>query len=264
MAREKEKGGSDPLDNYVWGINAVHEALLQQNQGISEVLVQKGKAGPRIQQIIDLARQKRIKLKFADGSKLGVPGNVLHQGVVARLTAMPLQTFEQLLQTIEGEAEGPSSFRLLVLDSIQDPRNLGSILRSALAAGFEHILITRERSAPLTGTVAKTSAGALSHLNIYQVVNLSDGLQQLQKKGFWVYGAVVDGENIESVYDTDFSDNVCLVVGNEEKGIRPLVRKQCDHLITIPMSGTFNSLNVSVAAAVIMFEMRRPTLMGKG
>ncbi len=258
MTDNKKKENVDSADNCIWGINAVVEALSQEKQGINEILIQKGKGGSRIQQIVDTAREKQIKLRFADGARMGVAKSVNHQGVVARLAAVPLKSFDELLQCLVLDPGGAP--RILVLDSIQDPRNVGSILRSALAAGFEHILLTRERSAPITGTVAKTSAGALAHLNLYQAVNLSDALQQLKANGAWVYGTVVEGEDVSSIYSTDFSGAVCLVIGNEEKGIRPLVKKQCDHLVTIPMAGSFNSLNVSAAAAVIMFEIRRQLL----
>jgi len=157
---------------------------------------------------------------------------------------------------VPAEAAGMDS-RLLILDSIQDPRNLGSILRSALAAGFRHVLLPRERSAPISGTVARTSAGALAHLRLYQAVNLVEALKKLKEKGFWIYGAVAS-RAAASLYETDFSGKVALVVGGEDKGIRPLIQKNCDRLITIPMQSGFDSLNVSVAAAVIMFEIVRP------
>lgn len=250
----------DSDTDFIWGINSVLEALAQRPESISELSVQKGKAGARIQQLVDLARQNKIKLRFVDPQRFSVPRNCNHQGVVARVTAAPLYAFEDLLALLD-QARGSDMPKVLVLDSIQDPHNLGSILRSALAAGFTDIILTRERSAPLGGTVAKISAGAVSHLRICQVTNLSDSLQKMKDAGFWVYGAVVDGENVGSIYDIEFSGALCLVIGSEGKGIRPLVQKQCDQLVTIPMDKTFDSLNAAVAAAVIMFEIRRQEIV---
>ena len=238
-------------DDLLWGVNTVQEALLKNPRSISEVLIQRGKAGPKLQEVIDAARQAQVRIRFVESERMGVGRGCRHQGIVARQTEASFVPLEELL-----EQASAGSGRILILDSIQDPRNLGSILRSALAAGFTSVILTRERSAPLTGTVARTSAGAVSHLQIAQVVNLSDTLKLLKEHGFWIYGTVVDRDG-ESIYSTDFSGRIGLVIGSESKGIRPLVKKQCDHLVTIPMSTDFDSLNASVAAALIMFEVVR-------
>lgn len=246
-------GETEPPEHLLWGINTVREALAKSPRTVHEVLIERGKTGPKYQEIIELARSAHIKLRFVEPKRLGVPAQCRHQGVAARQAATALLNLEELL--VGREADDPPR-RLLVLDSIQDPHNLGAVFRSALAAGFNSIILTRERSAPLTGTVAKTSAGAVSQLRICQVVNLAETLKKLKQAGYWVYGAVAESEAV-SVYETDFVFPLCLVVGSEGKGIRPLVRKQCDHLITVPLRGDFDSLNVSVAAAVIMFEIVR-------
>ncbi|MCL1980044.1 MAG: 23S rRNA (guanosine(2251)-2'-O)-methyltransferase RlmB [Proteobacteria bacterium] len=245
-------------DDLIWGINAVREALAQPASTINEVLVQRGIAGVRLQEIIDVAKERGIAVRFVEADRMRVARSCRHQGVVARQSAAKLLSLDELLPKIAGDTPG-SSPRLLALDSIQDPRNLGSILRSALAAGFHHVILTRDRSVPVTGTVARTSAGAVAHLSLCQVVNLSDALNTLKEHGFWVYGAVAEA-GVPSVYATDFSGPVCLVIGSEGKGLRPLVRQQCDHLVTIPMRAAFDSLNASVAAAVIMFEIARRSL----
>ncbi|MDU9047827.1 MAG: 23S rRNA (guanosine(2251)-2'-O)-methyltransferase RlmB [Candidatus Electrothrix sp. Rat3] len=236
-------------DDLLWGINTVLEALRRNARCLGELLVQKGKAGPKVQEIIDLARQHKVRVRFVEAEHLPVPRNCRHQGVVARQTEAELLSLEELLEQVDFD-------RILILDSIQDPRNLGSILRSALAAGFRSIILTRERSAPLSGTVARTSAGAISHLRIAQVVNLVTTLELLKERGFWIYGSVAE-PTAPSIYSTDFSGQLGLVIGSEGKGIRPLVRKHCDQLVTIPMSTDFDSLNASVAAALIMFEVVR-------
>jgi 23S rRNA (guanosine2251-2'-O)-methyltransferase len=246
---------SDPADDLIWGINAVWEALGQNAAPVSEILIQQGKGGQRLQQIIDLAKERAIAVRFVEAGRMRVPLHCRHQGVVARVSEARLLSLDALLESMTGE-HAPKAARILALDSIQDPRNLGSILRSALAAGFSHVIMTRERSVPVTGTVARTSAGAVSHLKLCQVVNLVDTINVLKERGFWIYGAVAEAE-ATSIYTTDFSGAICLIIGSEGKGIRPLVRKKCDFLVTIPMRAAFNSLNASAAAAVIMFEITR-------
>ena len=260
MKTMKKDGGRDnetpgeEFEDLLWGINAVGGAL-EGSGRISELLVQRGKAGPRLQQLIDQAKAGGIAIRFVEAERMPVPRHIRHQGVVARQSAALPVSLEDLLAGLS-ESETPAPPRLLVLDSIQDPRNLGSILRSALAAGFVNIIMTRERSVPITGTVAQTSAGAVARLRLCRVVNLAETLRTLKEHGFWIYGAVAESE-VASVYNVDFSGPICLVIGSEGKGIRPLVRKQCDVLVTIPMYTPFNSLNASVAAAILMFEISR-------
>lgn len=255
---KKQNSRHEKSEDLIWGLNPVREALDANPGSLSEILVQKGKAGPRYQEIIDQAREKNVRVRFVEGGRLGVPTQTKHQGVVARQVQTTLLQLEELLAGLDIPESEPFP-RILALDSIQDPRNLGAILRSALAAGFTSILITRERSVPLTGTVARTSAGAISHLRICQVVNLAETLKVLKQNRFWIFGAVADSSAL-SLYEVDFSLPLCLVIGSEGRGIRPLVQKMCDQLITIPMQGKFNSLNASVAAAVTMFEVHRQQL----
>jgi 23S rRNA (guanosine2251-2'-O)-methyltransferase len=239
------------FDDLLWGINPVLESLSHHPRGLREILVQKGKAGSRLQEVIDTARKANVRVRFVEPERMGAPRGCKHQGVVARQSEAECIPLTELLDYATNHAG-----RILILDSIQDPRNLGSILRSALAAGFGAVIITRERSAPLSGTVAKTSAGAISRIKICQIVNLADTLKELKEHGYWIFGTVVE-PGAKSVYTTDFSGKIGLVIGSEGKGIRPLVKKQCDHLITIPMATDFDSLNASVAAALVMFEVAR-------
>jgi len=192
--------GETAGDELVWGINPVQEAL--RGKALGELLVQKGKGGPRIQELIDLAREQGVRLRFVEPHRLGVARNCRHQGVVGRRREAVLHHFTTLLDKLDGREE--ENCRILVLDSIQDPRNLGSLLRSALAAGFTRILLPRERTAPISGTVARASAGALDHLTLYQATNLADSLTLLKEKGFWIFGAVAD-RDATSIYDADFS-----------------------------------------------------------
>ncbi len=239
-------------ESLIWGINPVSEAL--RGKVLGELLIQKGKGGPRIQELIDLARKQGVRLRFVEQHRLGVAKNCRHQGVVGHRRQAVLKPFSVLLDELGGDER--QDLRLLVLDSVQDPRNLGSILRSALAAGFKRVVLPKERTAPISGTVARTSAGALDHLDLFQTTNLADSLVRLKEKGFWIFGAVADPGAV-SIYEADFSGRMALVVGSEAKGIRPRVASECDHLVTIPMQSDFDSLNVSVAAAIIMFEVVR-------
>jgi len=253
VAEQRRKQQVDEgRDGLVWGINPVREAL--RNRALGELLVQKGKGGPRIQELVDLARDQGIRLRFVEAHRLGVAKNCRHQGVVGQRRQAVPHPFSSLLAGLKGRDAG--EIRILALDSIQDPRNLGSILRSALAAGFTKIVLPRDRTAPLSGTVARTSAGALDHLDLYLATNLADSLALLKQEGFWVFGAVADPGGV-SIYQADFSGRMVLVVGSEAKGIRPRVAGVCDQLVTIPMQGDFDSLNVSVAAAIVMFEVAR-------
>ncbi len=235
----------------IWGLNPVAEALHQPERSLHELRVVQGKASLRVQELIDLARAQGLPVRFVPEFRLGVPPGVRHQGLVARLAAVPSLPLEALL------AEGKPP--LVVLDCIQDPHNLGAIMRSALAAGFSRIILPKDRSAPLGGTVAKSSAGAVSHLQVCRVANVAETLRSLKERGYWVFGAVADPAAV-SLYATEFPEASCLVIGGEGKGIRPLVQKRCDQLFTIPMSGSFNSLNASAAAAVIFFEYARRRL----
>ncbi len=251
-----DKAETVPVDHsgsgLIYGIHAVSEALRREDGQLREIWVRRDKSGRKLQTIIDLARRHRIRLRFV--GRTGMPRvSGPHQGVVARRSAVKLLKLQQLLERAVRRSRSP---RLLALDSVQDPRNLGAVLRSALAAGMDGVILTRERSAPLSGTVMKTAAGAVSHLDICQVVNLAETLKLVKKEGYWVYGTVVDPEAVP-LYEADLALPLCLVIGGEGKGIRPLVQKQCDLLLTIPMRGELDSLNCSVAAAVIMFEIAR-------
>ena len=245
-------------EDLLWGTHPVFEALQQEPERISEVILHADRKGSKREEIIELAKGAGIKLSFVASIHLtGTDAaQARHQGVVAKTRQTSLLPFETLLDNFAAGVGRGESPRLIILDSMQDPHNLGAIIRSAHASGMNGVLITRERSAPLGGTAAKSSAGAMSHIDICQVVNLATALQKLKKAGAWIFGAVKD-EAAQSIYKTDFNLPACVVVGSEGQGIRPLVRQQCDVLISIPMEGSLDSLNSSVAAGVIMFEMLR-------
>ncbi len=263
-SKELENPGEKRIrlsEDLLWGIHPVLESLEKEPDRFTEIVLQKDKKGGKIEEIIETARRHDIKLTFTEAFRLTGEGSaqVRHQGVVARISGTPLVDFAMLLAKMQGKIAGGERVRLMICDSLQDPHNLGAIIRSALAAGAAGVIVTRERSAPLGGTAAKASAGAMAHLDICQVTNLVAALKDLKKAGFWIFGAVKERE-AQSLYATDLTVPACLVVGSEGKGIRPLVRRECDVLISIPMSGTLDSLNSSVAAAVILFEAMRQSL----
>lgn len=258
MQKEKRIRLSEDL---LWGIHPIFEGLEKEPERFTEIILQKDKRGGKIEEIVEMARLHGIKLSFTDSLRLAGEGapQVRHQGIVARISETPLIAFEDLVVKMKSLIAMGEKVRLMICDSLQDPHNLGAIIRSALASGAVGVIVTRERSAPVGGTAAKASAGAMSHIDICQVTNLVTALKELKAAGFWIFGAVKDAD-AQSLYETDLALPACLVVGSEGKGIRPLVKKECDILISIPMAGTLDSLNSSVAAAVILFEAMRQTL----
>ncbi len=236
----------------IYGIHPVLEALRLRPEGVLEIVVQETKAGGKTQAVLDLAREKRRPIRFA--ARLPDPARgqaVIHQGVMARLAPLPTLALEELLLRIRGR----NAPLLVALDSIQDPHNLGAIIRSAVAAGAVGIILPRDRTAPLSGTAVKASAGAVSHVDICRVTNLARALEQVKEAGFWIFGT--DGQAPQTIYEVDLKGSVCLVIGGEGKGVRPLVREHCDFLVSIPMQGSLDSLNASVAAGIVFFERVR-------
>lgn len=261
---DKGGGGEKRLrlgEDLLWGVHPVFETLDKTPEIVAEVVVQKDRRGGKVEKIVEMARARNIKVTFCESLRLTGEGSqqARHQGLAARVSGAPLTDFSQVLEQCARRIAAGEAVRLVVCDSLQDPHNLGAIIRSALAAGAAGAVVTRERSAPLGGTAAKASAGAMAHLPLCQVTNLVSALKDLKKAGFWIFGAVKEDE-ARSLYDTDLTVPCCLVVGSEGKGLRPLVRRECDLLVSIPMRTSLDSLNSSVAAAVILFEALRQNL----
>ena len=264
QSKEKRTGSERKVrmsEDLLWGTHPVFEALEKEAGRFSEIILQKERRGAKIEEIIRLARDLKVKISFVDSIRLVGEGasQVRHQGIVARISEAVFIALEDLIKKVTDLKQNGIVPRLIVCDSLQDPHNLGAIIRSALASGANGVVVTRERSAPIGGTVAKASAGAVSHIDICQVTNLTTTLKMLKEAGFWVFGAVKEGD-AQSLYEADLTVPACLVVGSEGKGIRPLVKRECDVLISIPMVGSLDSLNSSVAAAVILFEALRQSI----
>jgi 23S rRNA (guanosine2251-2'-O)-methyltransferase len=228
------------------GIHPVREAL-RAGRPIDRVLIVKGAGGPRLQEIITLCRDRGISLRFEPRDQLDrAAGSANHQGVVAYGAA------EKFAGIDETAAQGGLH---VVLDGVEDPHNLGAIVRTAHAAGASAIVIPDRRAAPLTDVAAKAAAGALAYLPVVKVTNVNRALEDLKKRGYWIYG--LDERGKETYDKIDFASPTAIVLGAEGKGLHDQVAKHCDFLVRIPMSGEVASLNVSVAAGVVLFEYRR-------
>lgn len=234
------------------GRNAVTE-LLKSGREIEYVMTAKG-AGGSLKPIIAQCKERGIVVKEIPKQKLDMKlQGVNHQGVAA---VAACAKYAELSEIIE-KANGVQNPIILVLDEIEDPHNLGAIIRTAEAANVSGIIIPKRRSAGLNSTVAKVAAGAVEYVPVARVSNISAAVDELKSAGFWVYGADMDGQ---SLYDTDISGKIALVIGSEGHGISRIVREKCDFIISIPMFGQINSLNASVAAGVIVYEAVRKNL----
>lgn len=240
-------------NQWVVGLNAVASSIEHDAEHVREVLVEAGGKNARVTEIEENARRKGIDVRRVSTQALdGVAGGVRHQGVAARYAAAKTWDENELAGLVEAAA---GKALLLVLDGVQDPHNLGACLRSAAAAGATAVVIPKDKSATVNATVRKTSAGAADRLPVVAVTNLSRCLRDLQKLGVWIYGLA--GEAGTSLYAQDLRGNVALVLGGEADGLRRLTREHCDGLVKIPMPGEIESLNVSVAAGVTLFEAVR-------
>ena len=242
------------MADYLYGVNPVREALDGHGRQPLELLAASGERSARLEELIVLAKSQRLTITIRDRRDLDrLAGHSHHQGVLLRLEPFSYADLGELLDA--WRSSGRTALFLL-LDGITDPHNLGAILRSAEVAGCHGVILAKDRSCPVTPVVEKTAAGALSHLPLCQVVNLSRAIEEMKKAGIWCYGlAGEDGS--QGLYATDLTGNLALVVGSEGKGLRPNIRKHCDGLLAIPMRGKVNSLNASVAAAVALFEVVR-------
>ena len=247
---------SSKQNQWIVGVNAVASSIENDVENVREVLIEAGARNPRLTEIEENARRKGIDVRRVSTQALdGVGGGVRHQGVAARYAAARIWNENELEGLVEA-AEGKAL--LLVLDGVQDPHNLGACLRSAAASGVTAVVIPKDKSATVNATVRKTSAGAADRIPVVAVTNLARCLRDLQKLGIWIYGLA--GEADASLYSLDLKGNVALVLGGEGDGLRRLTREHCDQLVKIPMPGEIESLNVSVAAGVTLFEAVRQRL----
>lgn len=235
----------------IYGRKPVLEALKSDTE-IEQVYIQFGQKGTIISDITRLARKNKVKVSELGPEKFRkLRDSANSQGVIAFISDVKYLTIEELAVKLESKQDA----LVLLLDSVQDPQNLGAILRTAECTGCDGVVITTNNSAPITETAVKTSAGAVNHLDIVKVTNLTNAIKVLKDNGFWITGTQLGGDRFYN--DVDYSGKSAVVMGNEEKGIHRIVAENCDFLVEIPMAGKIQSLNVSVATGVILFEVLR-------
>ncbi len=240
---------------WIYGLHAVTAALRHDSAGVQELWVERQRHDARLRTLLEAAARQTIPVHPVERTELDrLTGHSHHQGVLARcVRPVEEQWTEPDLPAIVQTAAGPAL--LLVLDGVQDPHNLGACLRSADAAGVQAVLAPVDRAVGLTPTVRKVACGAAETVPFIQVNNLARTLRALQQQGLWLIGAA--GESDKTLYEMDFTAPVAIILGAEEKGLRRLTRDCCDHLARIPMAGSVESLNVSVAAGIFLFEAVR-------
>ncbi|WP_395373806.1 23S rRNA (guanosine(2251)-2'-O)-methyltransferase RlmB [Marinicella sp. W31] len=238
--------------HWIFGIHAVESTLKNHPEDVLQVIIVQNPGNKRLLRLMEWMRSNRIHIDHQPIEFLDEQVSDRHQGIIAQIGNNDFKTEKQLKQDVN-DWQNPM---LLILDNLEDPRNLGACLRSADAAGVTAVIMTKNKSAPITAITRKTAAGAVDELDIYQVSNLARALETIKAAGIWVYGTDCSDAS-ESLYETDLSGSVAIIMGNEGKGLRHLVKQQCDHLIHIPMNGSVQSLNVSVATGISLFEAQR-------
>lgn len=232
------------------GRNPVIE-LLSGGRDIDKILVQKGEKNGSIKKIISLAKKNGIVIQEVLRNKLDdVSETGAHQGVIAYAAVLEYASIDDIFEYAVKKGEDPF---IIILDGINDPHNMGSIIRTANAAGVHGVIIPKRRSVGINATVAKTSAGAVEHMLVARVTNISRTIKELQEKGIWIIGMDVSGD--KNIFEADLKGPVGLVIGSEGQGMNRLVKESCDFLYKIPMLGQIQSLNASVAAGVVMYEI---------
>ncbi|MCT2346473.1 23S rRNA (guanosine(2251)-2'-O)-methyltransferase RlmB [Niallia taxi] len=240
------------MDNdYIVGKNAVIEAL-KSERDVNKILIAEGSQKGQMQTVIGLAKSENVLVQFVPKKKLDTLVDANHQGVVAQVAAYQYAEIDDLFALAEKRNEAPF---FLLLDEIEDPHNLGSIMRTADAVGAHGIIIPRRRAVGLTATVAKASTGAIEHIPVVRVTNMARAIDELKERGVWIAGT--DAKGKEDYRQFDGTMPLGLVIGSEGKGMGRLIRDKCDFLIQLPMAGAVTSLNASVAAALLMYEVYR-------
>jgi 23S rRNA (guanosine2251-2'-O)-methyltransferase len=235
------------------GIHAVREAL-EAGSAFDRIVIAKGRQDSRVEGIVQLARERGIAVRFEDRAQLDRLANARdHQGVVGIAAVRAAGTLEDMLERAN-QAKGQAGL-IVLLDGVEDPHNLGAVIRTALAAGAHGVVIPERRAAGLTDTVARASAGALAHLPIAKVTNLVRSMQVLKEAGYWLVG--LDEKADKNYTEVDYTSATGIVMGSEGRGLHELTRKSCDFVVSLPTTGPIKSLNVSVATGVVVFEALR-------
>lgn len=247
----KHSNDAQRYNDIIVGRNCVKEAL-SSGRAVESLLVARGSKGGATGVLVAMAKDKGIPVKEVDSKKLDyMCGGAVHQGVAAMASVKEYATLDDIFADARQKGEQPF---IIVLDEIEDPHNLGAIIRTAECTGAHGIIIPKRRSAGLGYTVGKSSAGAVEYVNVVRVTNIPNVIDELKERGVWVFGADMEGSDPAK---TDLKGAVALVIGNEGKGIGRLVRSKCDGILSLPMKGRINSLNASVAAGVLMYDVLR-------
>ncbi len=249
--RRRDDGEGERDKDIIFGRNSVAEAI-KAGRPIDSVMVARGERSGSIPKILADAKDAGLPIKEVDRKKLDfMCGHGNHQGIIAVGAVKAYSTVEDIFATAQERGEPPF---IIVCDEIEDPHNLGAIIRTAEAAGAHGVIVPKRRSASLSFTVAKTSAGAVEFMHVARVTNIPQTLDELKEKGLWVYCADMDGEPF---YNANLKGAVALVIGSEGKGVGRLVKEKCDVVLSMPMKGKINSLNASVAAGILMYEISK-------
>jgi len=234
----------------IYGINPVSEAVRSGCCRIKEIWIAAGRTPQAIESIINQARSEKIPVGTKERSQIdSLTKHAPHQGVVAFIEHFAYADLDGILRRSEGNP------LLLILDGMEDPRNLGALIRTALACGVWGVIIPKDRATGITPAVVKSSAGAVFHMPVVRVTNIAAALKEIKEKNIWVAGAAADAQT--DLYQHDLTIPLAVVIGGEGRGVRPLVKRLCDFLVSIPMRGRINSLNASVAGAIILYECLR-------
>lgn len=248
---KNEKQEEMEQDEFVIGRHPVQE-VLSSERDINKIFIQDGLKGDKMKRIVGKAKERKIQVQYVPKNKLDkITDNENHQGVVAAASPVEYASVEDLFEIAEAKSEDPF---FILLDGIEDPHNLGSIMRTADAAGAHGIIILKRRAVGLTSVVAKASAGAIEHVPVARVTNMTNTIKELKDRGVWVFGTDVDGKDYR-YWNADMP--LALVIGSEGKGISRLVKDNVDEMLTIPMGGHVQSLNASVAGSLLMYEAFR-------
>lgn len=246
------------MENLI-GKNPVLEAL-RAGRPINKILLAEGSNKAYFKEIAALARERNILLQYVDKKQLDqMTGGDVHQGILAQAAAKEYADWEDIVEKAQANGRIPL---IIVLDEVEDPHNLGAILRTADAVGADCVVIPKHRAVPLTSGVARASAGAIEYVPVARVTNLAQTMEKMQEKGLWIAGA--DQSAPKTCFETDLTGPLAIVMGSESGGLGQLVKGKCDYLVRIPMQGKVNSLNVSVAASVILYEITRQRACAAG
>jgi len=247
------------MAHIIYGIHPVRETLKSSHPVFEKLFVAAKEPPPALKEILAYARQKQVPVTLTTKDELDrLTGGGFHQNIAGLIQELPYADLEEALaRSKRGETGG----LFLILDGIQDPQNFGALIRTSVGFGAHGMIIPRDRAVGITPVVMRASAGATAHLPVIRVTNIAQTIDRLKGEGFWVYGAA--GEAKDPIYELDLTGDLALVIGSEGKGIRPLVKKKCDRLFSIPMAGLISSFNASVAGGMILYEVMRQRSMKK-